>query len=54
MTMAEKPGMIADGHPKRAKKVYIVPPGAQFLVAFEREVEPLEVRLKEKAMRFIE
>lgn len=50
MTMADNPRRITDGDPKRAKKEYIVLPAVQFLVALEREVEPLAFRFKEKAM----
>ena len=49
MYLVDKVGRVADTH-ERAARVDVVLPTIQLLVVFERQVEPLVLRLKKKAI----
>ena len=50
MHLVDKVGRVADTH-KRATRVDIILPTVQLLVVLERQVKPLVLRLKKKAIR---
>ena len=50
MHLVDKVGGVADTH-ERAARVDVILPTVQLLVVLERQVEPLVLRLKKKAIR---